>query len=76
MTSGGDEQPKGDSAEAKKRAPFRQVDNSSELAARLATINPENVKVSRIIFDGEVHTSVSFASLSRAMRFAFPAEQP
>lgn len=74
VTSGGDEQPRGDGPEAKRRAPFRQIDNASELAARLVALNPAKVKVARVIFDGEVHISVSFASLSRAMRFAFPVD--
>ncbi len=72
ITSAGDEQradvPGGD----REAALHRMVDNASELAARLATLNPQQMPVSRVIFPGEVHGSVSQASTSRAVRFSFP----
>ena len=49
----------------------RMVDNASELADRLAKLKPQ-LTVARAIFDGELHSTVSQASLSRALRFAFP----
>jgi uncharacterized protein len=76
IVSAGDEQYRGDDpkllAEDK---PYRMVDNASELANRLAALNPKNVTVVRTIFPGEMHTSVPPASISRAIRFAFPLMQ-
>jgi predicted alpha/beta superfamily hydrolase len=50
--------------------PVRMIDNASELAARLTQLNPANVQVQRVIFPGEIHVTVSQASLTRALRFA------
>lgn len=47
------------------------VDNASDLADRFAKLKPQ-LTVTRVIFDGELHSTVSQASLSRALRFAFP----
>ena len=52
----------------------RMVDNASELATRLAGLDPEKIKVSRIIFDDEVHSTVAPAAVSRAIRLALPPE--
>ena len=46
------------------------VDNASELAARLAALNPQRITVVRTIFDDEVHITAGPASLSRGVRFA------
>ena len=72
ITSAGDEQradvPGGD-PEADLH---RMVDNASELASRLAALNPQQIPVKRLVFEGEVHGSVPQASTSRAVRFCFP----
>jgi uncharacterized protein len=74
ITSGGDEQYKGNDVERLAR-PFnraRLIDNASELAARLSLANPSMVKVTRTLFDGESHATASLAALSRAIPFALP----
>lgn len=48
----------------------RMVDNASELAARLKTLDPANVIVDYVIFPGETHFSVSLACLGRGLSFA------
>ena len=73
ITSAEDEQYHGNdpqSLAAEAKAGFRMVDNASELAARLAVLNPEQITVVRTIFDGESHHSSLAATLSRAVRFA------
>jgi len=60
ITSGGDE-PRGS-----------MVDNASDLAKRLAGLNPKEVTVARTIFADEIHASVSMASLSRGIRLSLP----
>jgi hypothetical protein len=80
VISAGDEQHKGDAPKQPAGAnqhPLtpewrRMVDNASELANRLAALDPKDVRVVRTIFSGEVHTSVQPASISRGLRFAFP----
>jgi predicted alpha/beta superfamily hydrolase len=64
VTSAGDEQVRGN----------RMIDNASELADRLAALNPGRIQVERVIFPGETHSSSAFASISRALRFAVPQE--
>ena len=64
VTSAADEQYPGDAN--------RMVDNASELADRLAALNPSKIMVVRTIFADETHISVSPASLSRGLRFALP----
>lgn len=46
--------------------------DASELAVRLAALNPGNITVARVIFEGETHNSTVAASMSRAIRFALP----
>lgn len=48
------------------------IDDASELAERLSTLDPSHITVVRTIFDGEIHTTVPQASLSRALRFSLP----
>jgi predicted alpha/beta superfamily hydrolase len=73
VTSAGDEQYRGDDPQRlAAAADTRMVDNASELAARLKALNPQNITVERIIFEGEIHNTVPQASLSRALRFALP----
>jgi hypothetical protein len=48
----------------------RMVDNASELAARLAVLNGNKIKVHRIIFDDEIHNTVLPAAVSRGLRLA------
>jgi predicted alpha/beta superfamily hydrolase len=60
ITSGGDE-PRGS-----------MVDAASDLAKRLAGLNPKEITVGRTIFPDEIHASVSMASLNRGIRFALP----
>ncbi len=50
----------------------RMVDNATELATRLAQLNPSRITVVRTIFDGEDHGSVPPSSLTRGLRFALP----
>ena len=52
----------------------RMVDNASELAVRLAALNPVKLKISRVIFDDEVHNTVSFVAISRGLRLALPVK--
>jgi len=66
VTSAGEEQdPKDPVAVA-----ARMIDNASELAERLAAVNPRNIVVERTIFTGETHNSGGTVSLSRGIRFA------
>ena len=75
VTSASDEQYRGsDPKLLAASASTRMVDNASELAERLTALHPQNVTVARTIFDGEIHNTVSPASLSRTMRFALPRE--
>ncbi|MFC1539574.1 alpha/beta hydrolase, partial [Candidatus Latescibacterota bacterium] len=75
ITSAEDEQYHGNDPQSlaadAKVGEFRLVDNASELAARLAELNPEQITVVRTIFDGESHHSSQAANISRAVRFAF-----
>lgn len=76
LTSARDEQYHGSdpklSAEA--QAGSRMVDNASELATRLAALNSDRLKVSRVIFDDEVHNTVPYAAISRGLRLAMPVK--
>jgi predicted alpha/beta superfamily hydrolase len=47
----------------------RMIDNASELADRLAALNPR-IHVARTIFPGESHSSATSSSLVRSLRFA------
>jgi predicted alpha/beta superfamily hydrolase len=70
VTSAGDEQnPKDPGA-----VEARMIDNASELAERLAAVNPQNLVVERTIFPGETHNSVGTVSLSRGIRFALSSK--
>jgi len=71
VTSAGDEQYRGTDPKLL-AADGRQVDNASELAARIGALHPRNITVVRTIFAGEIHNTVPQASLSRALRFALP----
>lgn len=71
LTSAGDEQYRGDDSAARRSGDTtRWVDNVSELAARLQSLNPQKVPVTRVTFPDETHVSVSLASLGRALTFA------
>jgi predicted alpha/beta superfamily hydrolase len=73
VTSAADEQYRGEDPKLLAAAnAYRMVDNASELADRLAALNPSKITVVRTIFAGETHMSVPQASLSRALRFALP----
>jgi len=74
LTSARDEQYHGDDPKllAAAQSGSRMVDNTSELAARLATLNPDKLTVSRVIFDDEIHNSVPAAAISRGLRLAMP----
>jgi hypothetical protein len=50
------------------------IDNASELAERLAVVNPRNIVVERTIFPGETHNSAGTVSLSRGIRFALSSK--
>jgi uncharacterized protein len=73
MISAGDEQYRGADLKLLAADTYRMVDNASELADRLSVLDLKDVTVVRTIFPGEVHTSVQPASISRALRFAFPS---
>jgi predicted alpha/beta superfamily hydrolase len=73
ITSAGDEQYRGSDPKLL-AADNRQVDNASELADRLAALNPGSVAVTRTIFEGENHGTVPTVSLNRALRFALPRD--
>lgn len=62
VTSAADEQPRS------------MVDDASSLALELARASPSRLTVSRVSFEGEVHNSVSQASLSRTLRVFFAPE--
>jgi hypothetical protein len=53
----------------------RMVDNALELAARLEWLDPQNLKVSHVLFADEDHLSVSLAALGRALNFAFKMDR-
>jgi predicted alpha/beta superfamily hydrolase len=75
VTSAADEQYRGEDPKLLAAANLhRMVDNASELADRLAALNPSKIMVVRTIFAGETHMSVPPASLSRALRFALPRD--
>lgn len=71
ITSAANEQYRGDDPKLL-AADRRMVDNASDLATRLARLNPSGVPVVRTIFEGENHGSVPPASLTRGLRFALP----
>jgi predicted alpha/beta superfamily hydrolase len=71
LTSAGDEQYRGDDPKLRAAADSsRMIDNVSELASRLTSLNPEKVVVTRAIFPDENHDSAALASLGRALTFA------
>jgi len=76
LTSARDEQYHGSDPKllAEAQSGSRMVDNTSELATRLAVLNPEKLKVSRVIFDDEVHNTVPYAAISRGLRLALPVK--
>jgi predicted alpha/beta superfamily hydrolase len=78
VTSAGDEQYHGtDPATlAKTQKGVRMIDNATELAARLAAVDPADLKVTREMIPGETHTSGAIASLCRALRFALEPTSP
>ncbi len=49
------------------------IDNASHLADRLASLNPQQMPVSRVIFPGEIHATVPQPATSRAIIFAIPS---
>jgi uncharacterized protein len=48
------------------------IDNASELASRLASLNPQQMPVTRVIFEGESHRTVPQASTARGVVFSIP----
>jgi len=52
----------------------RMIDNASELAERLAAVNPRNIVVERTVFPGETHNSGGTVALSRGIRFALSSK--
>ena len=70
VTSAGDEQYRGDDPAKLAADTSRMIDNASELAARLAKIDPKKVPVTYTLFPNETHISVSLATLSRAIQFS------
>ncbi len=69
ITSAGNEQYRGSDPKLLADDP-RFVDDASELATRLSSLDPAKVSVVRTIFPDESHKSVSLATLSRALYFA------
>lgn len=78
ILSAGDEQYLGGGPEKRAKADTkdenRMIENASELAERLAVLNPEKLKVVRQIIPDEVHASSSAAGLNRAISFVRPAK--
>jgi uncharacterized protein len=72
VTSARDEQRRATSPDFVYEPSNAMVDDAAELSIRLARISPEKLAVSRVVFDGEVHNTVSPASISRTLRFLFP----
>jgi predicted alpha/beta superfamily hydrolase len=76
ILSASDEQYLGGGPEKRARADTkdenRMIENASELAERLAVLNPEKLKVVRQIIPDEVHATSSMAGLNRAMSFVRP----
>jgi predicted alpha/beta superfamily hydrolase len=72
ITSAGDEQRMDVLGGDREADLHRMVDNASDLASRLAALNPEQMPVQRVVFEGEVHATVPQAATSRAVRFCFP----
>jgi hypothetical protein len=70
VTSAGDEQ----NPNVQSDVAARMIDNASELAERLAVVNPRNIVVERTIFPGETHNSGGTVSLSRGIRFALSSK--
>jgi len=75
LTSAGDEQYSGPDPKLL-AAQGRTIADVSDLAARLAVLDPQNVRVVRTIFADESHRSVSPATLSRAVVFALEPPAP
>jgi predicted alpha/beta superfamily hydrolase len=73
ITSASDEQYRDNDPRLLAEETERMVDNASELAGRLAILKPQ-LTVARVIFEGELHSTVPQASLSRALRFALPVK--
>ena len=71
VTSAADEQPRSTGPEFVYNPAQAMVDDATELSIRLGRSNPQYLSVSRTIFDGEVHNTVSPASLSRSLRYLF-----
>jgi len=72
VTSARDEQYHGTDPKllAEAQSGSRMVDNASELATRLGALNPGKLKISRVIFDDEIHNTVPYAAISRGLRLA------
>ena len=71
ITVAGEEQYRGtDETKLLQSNRYRMIDNASELAVRLAAVNPEKFSVTYAILPDESHVSVSLASLGRALSFA------
>ncbi|MEW6121746.1 MAG: alpha/beta hydrolase-fold protein [Pseudomonadota bacterium] len=67
----GDGAPPAPPEQARRLAERRVVEEAQALAARLAPLAPDRLKVSMQIFEGESHGSVIPGALGRAARFAF-----
>jgi len=69
ITAAGNEQYRGLNPIQRMGDHSRMIDNAMELADRLAAIDPSRLHVEKTIFPDESHTSVSLASLGRALYF-------
>jgi uncharacterized protein len=72
VTSAGDEQRRAATPDFIYDSSDAMVDDAAELSIRLARINPQKLAVTRVVFEGEVHNTVSPASISRTLRLLFP----
>lgn len=70
LSSAADEQYRGDDPALLAAAWTRMIDNASELADRLAALNPQQVSIRRVIFPDESHESSIPAALGRGLTFA------
>ena len=69
LTAAGNEQYRGPDPTQKAKDRAQMIDNAMELADRLAVVDPTSLHVEKAIFADESHTSVSLASLGRALYF-------
>ncbi len=76
VTSAADEQPRSTALGFVFDPEDAMVDDATELAIQLGRSNPPYLAVTRTVFEGEDHETVTPASLSRTLRFVFTQAAP